>query len=171
MPRELVNSISEGLSSEEVKELLEKFGPNSLPEKKPPSDFSIFASQLKSPLVYVLLVAAVITFFLGKFADTTIIGFAVFLNTILGFFQERKAGRALEALKKLIVPTAEVVRDGKVVVIGAETIVPGDMLLLSKGDKVPADGKLIETNRFFVSEAILTGESEPISKKENHEVF
>src|SRR3989344_3724893 len=171
MPRELVNSISEGLSSEEVKELLEKFGPNSLPEKKPPSDFSIFASQLKSPLVYVLLVAAVITFFLGKFADTTIIGFAVFLNTILGFFQERKAGRALEALKKLILPTAEVIRDGKILIVEVETIVPGNILVLSHGDKIPADGKLIEANRLFVTEAILTGESEAISKEDGAEVF
>ena len=178
MSGELINSITlaysdeaGGLSSGEAGELLEKYGPNQLPEKPAPSDLAIFLSQLKSPLVYILLVAAVITFFIGEFADSIIIGFAVFLNTVLGYFQERRAGHALEALKKLIHPTTEVVRDGKIQKVGAETIVPGDIVILTQGDKIPADGRLIEANRFFVTEAILTGESEPISKEEDSEVF
>ena len=160
-----------GLSSTEALHLLEEHGPNSLPEKSLPSGFVIFLSQLKNPLVYILLLAGGVTFFLHEFADTAIIGLAVFVNTILGFVQERKAGNALAALKKLVHPHAQVIRDGKVVTLEVEKLVPGDVVLLKQGDKIPADGCLLEDNRFFVTEAILTGESEAISKKVGNEVF
>ena len=160
-----------GLTSKEAKRRLERFGPNKLPEKPPPSDFYIFASQLKSPLVYVLVVAGAITLFLRESSDAVIIFFAVFINTILGFLQERKAGRALYALKELVHPKARVIRDGKLRQINLEAIVPGDVVVLYQGDKIPADGKLIEASRLSVSEAILTGESVPVKKNSGGEVY
>lgn len=160
-----------GLSSTEAREILEKTGPNVLPEKPTPGDLSIFISQLKSPLVYILITAGVITFILKEFADTSIIFFAVLINTILGFLQERRAERAFEALSKLIQPHAKVLRDGTVVEIDAKEIVRGDIVILAPGDKVSADGKLLEANRLFVAEAILTGESEPIEKVVGNEVY
>lgn len=164
-------SVTEGLSIKEAENRLQKYGPNKLPEKPPPSSFEVFIAQLKNPLVYILLVAGAVTLFLGETADTVIIGLAVFINTILGFVQEKRAGDALAALKKLVHPEAEIIRGGERITVGVETLVPGDLVLLKQGDKIPADGELVEFNRFFVSEAILTGESEPIKKKKGNEVY
>ncbi|OGM29888.1 hypothetical protein A2630_03925 [Candidatus Woesebacteria bacterium RIFCSPHIGHO2_01_FULL_44_10] len=160
-----------GLTSSQAEQKLTEFGPNELPEKPPPSDVKIFLSQLKNPFVYILLVAAIITVIIGHISDAGIIGSAVIINTFLGFIQERRAGRALEALKKLVRPQAKVIRDGKQKIIGIENIVPGDTVVLAQGDKIPADGKMVEANRFFVDEAILTGESVPVSKKDQEEIF
>ena len=160
-----------GLTSKEAAKRLQKYGPNILPEKPPPSDLFIFISQLKNPLVYVLVAAGVITFILNHRSDTAIIFFAVFLNTVLGFFQERRAGKALYALKKLIHPEAQVIRNGNLEKIDASEVVPGDIVVLNQGEKIPADGKLVEANKFFVSEAILTGESVAVSKKEDDKAF
>ena len=153
-----------GLKQSEAQDKLAEFGPNTLPENPPPSDFSIFISQLKSPLVYVLLAAGLITSVLGEFADASIIFFAVLINTILGFIQERKAEHALLALKSFVHPKASIIRDDKIVEIDAKDIVPGDVVVISSGDKIPADGYFTETNRLFVSEAILTGESSSVNK-------
>ncbi len=161
----------QGLSTSDVKELLKKFGQNKLPEKPPPSDLKIFLEQLKSPLVYVLFAAGIVTLVLGHLSDTWIIMFAVVVNTILGFVQERKANKALEALKKLVHPTSEVIRDGKTVKIDASEIVPGDIVILNTGSKIPADGVLIHASRFFVNEAVLTGESSSIEKDTKDTVF
>lgn len=160
-----------GLSSVEAKERLEKYGPNTLPEKPPPSDIAIFVSQLKNPLVYILVIAGIVTILLNHISDAIIIFFAVFVNTVLGFIQERRANKSLQALKKLVHPTAEVIRDGELKELDVTDIVPGDIVVLNQGSKVPADGKLIEANRTFLSEAILTGESVPVRKKEGGEVF
>lgn len=162
---------TKGLSSAEAKKRLEKYGQNVLPERPPPSNLSILVSQLKSPLVYILLVAGVVTIFLREYSDTTIIFIAVFINTVLGFFQERRASQALYALKKLIHPKAMVVRDGKGKKIDVEDVVPGDLVILGQGDKIPADGKLVFANRFFADEAILTGESVPVAKVVDKKVF
>jgi Ca2+-transporting ATPase len=178
MPTETINTLipvsteeQTGLTTTQAEHLLEEYGPNALPEKSPPSSFVIFLAQLKNPLVYVLLGAGLITLFLKEYTDSTIIFLAVFINTILGFVQESKAGKALEALKKLVHPRAKVLRSGIIETIEAEKIVPGDIVILSQGDKIPADGNLIEASRFFASEAILTGESEPVEKKEKDEVY
>jgi len=160
-----------GLTSAEASARLAKFGPNVLPEKPPRSNLSIFLSQLKNPLVYVLLIAGLVTLALYRFSDAAIIFFAVFVNTILGFIQERRASRALHALKKLIHPTAEVLRDGKVKNIDVSEVVQGDIIILNRGDKVPADGKLVEANRLYLTEAILTGESASVAKEEKDKVF
>lgn len=100
-----------GLTTDQVKDLQQRFGLNMLPEKKPPTQLEIILEQLKSPLVYILLVAAGITFFLGDYEDTVIIGFSVVLNTILGWYQESKAGKALQALKELLQPTIPTIRN------------------------------------------------------------
>lgn len=180
MSKEEISSIAQipskkenmkGLSSQEAEKLLEKHGPNKLPENPPPSSLEIFISQLKNPLVYILIGAGTVTAFLGEVTDTAIIGLAIFINTILGFVQEKRAGDALEALKKLVHPEVQAVRDGKRTTLPVEDLVPGDLVILKQGDKIPADGELVETNRFFVSEAILTGESEPIKKKLDNEVY
>lgn len=160
-----------GLSGETAKNILAKNGPNALPEKPPPNDLLIFFSQLKNPLVYVLLAAGGVTFFLGHIPDTVIILAAVVLNSVLGFFQERKAGRALFALKRLLTPSANVIRDGKKQKINAVNVVVGDIVVLAQGDKIPADGKLISANRLYLDEAILTGESVSVQKKVGGEVF
>ncbi|MFC1621836.1 cation-translocating P-type ATPase [Patescibacteria group bacterium] len=160
-----------GLSQTEVESALERFGPNVLPQKPPPSSLQLIVQQLKSPLVYVLLIAAATTILLRHLSDAVIILFAVSLNTFLGFMQEKKAGDSLEALKKMIHSFTLVIRDAKVVQINTENLVPGDVVVLRQGDKMPADAKVIECNRFFASEAMLTGESVPVGKKINDEVF
>lgn len=160
-----------GLTSQEAKSRLIQSGPNILPEKPPPKDLIIFLSQLKNPFVYVLIFAGVVTFVLHHLSDTIIIGIAVIMNTVLGFIQERKAGKALSALKKLINAHAEVVRDGRRQKIDAKEVVPGEIAILSIGMKIPADGKLIYANRLFIDEAVLTGESAAVAKKEEDKVF
>jgi Ca2+-transporting ATPase len=160
-----------GLTSQQVRQKLSKYGENVLPEKPPPSSFSIFLSQLKSPLVYILLGSALITFGLKDYTDTYVISVALVINTFLGFIQERRATNALEALKKLINPTAEVLRDGTRKIIPFSDIVPGDVCIVNAGDKIPADGKVITSKLFFVSEAILTGESVPVTKDSADKVF
>jgi Ca2+-transporting ATPase len=160
-----------GLSETEVKKRLGKFGKNELPEKPPPSELSILIDQFKSPLVYILLVAGVITLALQEFSDAGVIFFAVLLNTVLGFIQESRASHALEALKKLIHPEAAVIRDGEIIKIDASEIVPGDIAILHQGEKIPADGKLVEANKFYANEAILTGESVPVEKKVGESVY
>jgi len=162
---------SYGLSTQHAEARLSKFGTNTLPETPPPSNFVIFISQLKDPLVYVLLAASGVTFFLGDYSDTVIIFIAIVINSFLGFFQESRANKAIFALKKLLHPEEKVIRDGIAVTLGVELVVPGDVVILDQGVKIPADGILIEANRFYVNEAILTGETKALNKKDKEEVF
>lgn len=160
-----------GLSEEDVNAKREEFGSNMLPQKPPPSDLRILLSQLQSPLVYILLAAGIVTYMLGHISDTIIIAIAVFINTILGYIQEERAGKALYALKQLIHPTTTVIRDGKQMKIPVEDLVPEDIVILHQGDKIPSDGILLEANRFFAMEAMLTGESVPVSKQKDDEIY
>lgn len=153
-----------GLTSSEAKELLKKYGGNTLPHKKPVGDLIILFEQIKSPLIYILIFAAIVSFILKDFKDAAVILAAVFLNTILGFYQERKAQKALFALKQFLTPLCKVVRDGNVVTVDARELVPGDLVLLSSGDRVPADGDVLEEAGLLVNEAVLTGESMPVTK-------
>ena len=153
-----------GLSSAEAEKRLVKFGPNKLPEEKKLSSLIILFNQLKSPLVYVLIGAAAISLFLRDFIDLAIILMAVFLNTILGFYQENKANKAITYLKKLIDFKAKVLRDNNEIEISTKNLVPGDIIFLKAGDKIPADARLISTDSFLVVEAALTGESIPSDK-------
>ena len=160
-----------GLTTEEAKRLLGQHGPNLLPEKPPPTPLSIYLSQFKNPLVYVLTIAGFITLLLQHFPDSTLIFLAVFLNSLLGFIQEKKASDALSALKRFISPKTEVIRDGIRQKIDSANLVPGDIVFLSQGTKVPADGQLLFANRVYFDEAIITGESVPVAKQRSDAVF
>src|SRR3990172_10639208 len=166
--------MNEGLSLEEVEKRRAQFGPNELPEKKPPPQFSILIDQFKSPLIYVLFFASLVTLFLRDFKDTAVILLAVFVNTILGFLQESKAQKALTALKNILTPKAKVIREGKLTEILARDLVVGDLVVLHTGEKIPADGRLLEAVELAVDESILTGESVPVEKtpaSKKNEVF
>jgi len=160
----LKTDIRSGLSEEEVKNRRKKFGMNRLPEEKTFSALRLFLEQFKSPLIYILLIAGVITLFLKEYTDSIVIFLAVFINAVFGFFEENKAFKTLRALKKILKVKAVVLREGNKKVVFQEEIVPGDIIILNAGDKVPADGRLIETKRLKVNESILTGEWIPTSK-------
>ncbi len=168
----LNNTISNnGLSKEEALKRQQEYGLNTLPEKKPPSKLSILFSQLKSPLVFVLLGASAVTVLIGHANDALIIMIAVTINTVLGFVQENKTSNSLSALKKFISTKTTVLRDGQREQIDTVNVVPGDVVFLNRGDKIPADGSLLSINRFTANEAVLTGESIPVEKKINEKVF
>ena len=154
----------EGLTASEVEKKLEIFGPNRLPDEENVSRLKIILHQFTSPLIYILLVAAIATFFLGEYIDTGVIVFVVILNAIVGFFQEYKAETSVRALKNMLVAKARVMRDGKEMEIASEELVPGDVVLLASGAKVPADLRLIEVTELRIEEAALTGESVPVEK-------
>lgn len=154
-----------GLTEEEAEKRLKRYGPNLIPEPKPVGALRLFLAQLKSPLFYILLLAGVITLVIQQFLDTMIIWAALVLNVGIGFFQERKASKALQALKKLVQKKARVIRAGHYKEIERSQIVPGDIILLDPGDKVPADGRVFESDNLEVREEILTGEWEPAQKR------
>ncbi len=160
-----------GLTTIQSNDLLKKHGKNVLPEKPQVSSLLLFISQLKNPLVYVLLFAAIITMFLNHWSDTLIILLSVFINTILGFIQEKKANDSLTALKSLVQTYALVIRDAREQKIHTSHLVPGDLVILNAGDKIPADGVMLEANRLFVSEAAITGESDAVSRIRSDKVF
>lgn len=154
----------DGISIEEAEKRLKKFGPNVLEVEKSQPIWFLFLKQLKSPLIYILLGVAVITFFLKKPIDTWVILGVVLLNSFLGFFQEKKAEEALRALKKLTALKAKVIRGGEKHEISAEILALGDLTILEIGSKIPADLRLIKTTNLEVDESILTGESTPVLK-------
>lgn len=158
------SDLKKGLSEKEVERRLKKEGKNELPRAKPLPKTRIFLAQFKSPLVYILLMAGIITLFLKEFTDTIVIFGAVFLNTIVGYFQENKASQALRKLKKALTYQARVIREGNKKVVDASFLVPGDIFILSPGDKIPADGRLIEVRGLKVNEMALTGEWLPVLK-------
>lgn len=153
-----------GLKEKEVLALRNKFGENILPEKEKFSSFFIFLSQFKNPLVYILVLVFFVSLLLGESTNAILIITVIIINTIMGFSQEYSAQKTLQALKKILKHRAVVVRDGIRKEIEAKDLVPGDLVLLSSGDKVPADGKLIEGINLLVNEAVLTGEEEAIEK-------
>lgn len=159
-----------GLSREEVIKRQQQHGLNVLPEKPPPSQLSLVVAQLKSPLVYILLIAALVTIAIGHVTDAVIILIAVFLNTFLGYIQERRATNALFALKKYVTHKSIVMREGKRTTVHTTHIVPGDIVILDQGVKIPADGILLFANRLYIDESLLTGESVPLGKKKDDEV-
>jgi len=162
--KRLDSNAKEGLPEKEAKLRLEKFGKNKLPEKKPLTSLEIFFDQFKSPLIYILVFAGAITLFLREWTDSVVIFGAIFLNTLVGFFQEKKASQALEKLKKVVKVKARVIRDGKKREIDAENLVLGDIFFLKEGDKVPADGRIIEAENLKINEMVLTGEWLPAKK-------
>lgn len=153
-----------GLTAPEAKRRLSYYGPNRLPEAKRAQWWQILLEQFKSPLVYVLLTAAIVSLVLNERVDGVVIMVAVAVQVVVGFIQEYKAQASLSALQKVISLSARVQRDNKEQVINAVDLVPGDLILLQAGDKIPADIRLVHTADFNVTEAALTGESEAIEK-------
>ena len=156
-----------GLSEKEAKARLEKYGPNAFQETKPKTKLQMFLSQLRDPMIYILIGAVLISAFLKEFGDAIIIMAVILLNAIIGMVQESKAEKSLEALKKLSSPTAMVRRDGVTVEIPAADLVIGDIVLLEAGRIIPADLRLINTIDMKVEESALTGESVPVQKDAN----
>lgn len=159
-----VNSAT-GLSSEEVKARLERYGPNQLKGKPKPSIWALFFAQLKDMLIYVLLGAVVVTLIVGEYVDAIIILAVVILNAAIGVIQERKAEKAIEALQQMTANKSLVRRDGEVREIDSIDIVPGDIVILDAGRYIPADLRLLASANLQIEESALTGESVPSDKQ------
>lgn len=165
------HSLLDGLNNQEVVERREKHGENVLPAEKMRSGWSIFLSQFKSPLIYIILAAALISLFTkgireNSYEDFVIIMVVVAIDTVMGFIQEYQAQRTYKALRSLLRPTTTVIREGVRQEIDIVELVPGDIVLLNAGEKVPGDGRILEATKITIDEAILTGESEPVNKSE-----
>jgi Ca2+-transporting ATPase len=155
---------AQGLEPAKAEERLARFGENSLAEKKPRSKWLAFLDQFKSLLILVLIGAAVLAGAVGDLKDAVVILVVVLFNALLGFWQEHRAEATLAALKKMLSLLARVRRGGRVEEIPAAQLVPGDIVLLEAGDRVPADGRLVATHNVEIDEAALTGESHPVDK-------
>src|SRR5687767_9632362 len=157
-------TVSLGLSSGEAAQRLQVYGPNELKSFARESGWRTFIAQFKNALIIILLCATVISGFLGHTLEAVVITVIVLFAVLLGFFQEYRASRALDALRHMAAPTARVLRDGGETVIPARELVPGDVVLLRAGDRVPADTRLMQSVNLAVDEAALTGESQAAQK-------
>jgi len=160
-----LNSSLDGLTNDEARKRLNEYGPNELMEKKKKTAIAMFLDQFKDFMILILIGAAVISGFIGELSDTIAIIVIVVINAIIGFIQEYRAEKAMDALKKMAAYTATVIRDGVHTSIAASELVPGDIVVLEAGRIVPADMRLLETFNLKVEEAALTGESIPVEKQ------
>jgi len=161
----------EGLTDEEAKDRLEEHGPNELEEENPTTRLSIFKRQFNSAMVWILIGASAISLATGEMLEFYFISVIIGLIVAMGFVQEWKAEQAMQKLEEMTQPDVNVLRNGNVVSVPREEIVPGDILKLEMGDKIAADAEIIESNSLEVDEAILTGESEPVSKDVDDEIY
>ncbi|MEM3083643.1 MAG: cation-translocating P-type ATPase [Nitrososphaerales archaeon] len=161
----ILESRIDGLTDTEVRERLSLYGYNEIMEEKRRSPFAIFAKQFKEPLIIILLAATAISALIGELIDAVVIIAIVILATVVGFVQEYRSEKAIEALKKMAAPTARVIRNGGEKIIDARELVPGDVILVSVGDRIPADAFLLESFNLETDEASLTGESTPVEKR------
>ncbi|MDD3264199.1 MAG: cation-transporting P-type ATPase [Candidatus Nanoarchaeia archaeon] len=153
-----------GLSNNEVEELYKEFGYNEIPMGKVLSGKDIFFNQFKNTMVYILGLAMILSLVLQKYSHVGIIFIIISIVITLGFVQEYKANKEMNALKKMLVPNSVVIRNGKKEIVLSKDIVPGDIVFLTSGDKVPADGVVLKQTKFEVNESAITGESEPVKK-------
>ncbi|MEM3172600.1 MAG: HAD-IC family P-type ATPase [Candidatus Nitrosotenuis sp.] len=160
----LETSMESGLSSGEILTRRNRFGENSITIRKKSGAITQFLLQFRQPLVFILVVAGTITVFLQEWIDSAVIFGVVFINAIVGFIQEHRANKAMQALVKIVTSENVIVRDGKKIVIPSTDIVPGDIVILRSGDKVPADARLFHTKDLKIDESVLTGESLPSQK-------
>ena len=160
-----------GLSGAEAEKRLKHLGPNALPKEKPYPKIKLFFRQFNSPLIYILLVTVAISFALRHYSDSIFIVIVLLINTTVGFWQENKANNSLLALKQMVKIRAKVLRDGFEKEIDSENLVPGDVVFLRPGDKVPADGRIISSNNLKINESSLTGEWMPAEKNHKNSVL
>lgn len=161
---EKLETTDHGLTPKDVAERIQRSGPNKLPDAKTKTVFWIFIEQFQSPIIYVLLIAAFIVYAIGDTADSLIIIAVLIINAIVGAVQEGKAQNTLAALKNFVQSTATVVRNDTEIIVPDAELVPGDIVVLREGNKIPADLRLTEVSSLKVDESVLTGESEPVSK-------
>jgi P-type Ca2+ transporter type 2C len=159
-----LDSSKDGLTDAKASERLGKYGPNELKEIKKKSPILMFFEQFRSFLIIILIFAALISFVFGEVVDGIVIAIVIVLNACIGFYQERKAQIAIASLKRLASPQADVYRDGNVKTVYARELVPGDVIILDAGKKIPADARIIESMNLRVDESVLTGESVPVEK-------
>ena len=164
----LGSDLKKGLSQEAVRTVQSKYGRNRLPSERHLSNLRVFLDQSRNPLIYILLLAGITTLILKEYADSIVIFGAVFLNTIVGYLQENKASRALQALKRVVKHEARVLREGTLHIVDYSEVVPGDVFLLAPGDKIPADARIIESHNLKINEMALTGEWLPAKKKKEN---
>jgi len=162
----ILKSNKKGITQENAEKYLKIYGKNELKEEKKTPLWKIILSQFTSPLILILFVAALISFFVGEHIDAVTILAIIVLNAILGFVEDIKAEKAIRSLKKIAVTKSRVIREGKERMIDSRELVPGDVVIIEAGDKIPADIRLFESNNLRVDEAILTGESIAILKDE-----
>ncbi len=160
-----LNTSTQGITTEEAESRLELYGPNSLPRSKPPALAMIFLRQFVSPLIYVLVAAAIFSLVIQEWSDAAFITGVLLINAIIGTIQESSAQRAATALQRLVTTQSRVLRDGDTYEINSEDLVPGDILLLESGEKIPADVRLLSSHDLEVDESLLTGESAAVLKK------
>ena len=151
--------VAQGLAAAEVARRQHQFGPNRVTARRGPPTWLKFLRQFNQPLIYILIGAVVVTAFLGEWLDATVIAGVVLINATLGFIQEAKAEKAIESLARMVVTETTVRRDGRTQRVHSETLVPGDIVHLQAGDRVPADLRLIKIKNMQVDESALTGES------------
>ena len=161
---ELLNSNPQGLTSAEASKRLVETGPNEIQAAKRISAWEILLEQFKNILILILLGAAVISLFLSHGVESVVIVVIVLFAVFLGFIQEYRAERAIEALRQMAAPTASIIRDGIEVKAPARDLVPGEVILIHTGDRIPADARLLEAVNLQMEEAALTGESVPVEK-------
>lgn len=167
--KHFTTNAEDGLSKISAEDRIKKYGKNVLPRGKKITWLQFLLRQFKSPLIYILLVGAALTAYLNEWTDMTVILLAVIVNVAVGFWQEFRSNNILEKLKEIVKTNALVIRDGEVHEIDSELLVPGDIILLKAGKKVPADARIVSSNRLKLDEASLTGESSPVGK-ENVEI-
>jgi magnesium-transporting ATPase (P-type) len=160
----LDTDLEDGLTTAEAERRLERYGRNELRPDEPKSNLAILLDQFTSPLIYILLVAAVVTIAIDEYTDAAVIAAVLVINAVIGFIQERRADRSVHALMQLASPTSTVVRDGEQREIDSAGLVPGDVVLLASGTLVPADLRLARTTTLAIDESLLTGESDPAPK-------
>jgi Ca2+-transporting ATPase len=165
--KQLATDVRKGLSAAEVSRRLGQYGPNELKKEEGISPLALFLGQFKNVLVIILLVAIALSALVGEIVDAAIIAVIVVFVAVLGFIQEYRAERAIEALKKMLSPTITVLRSGREEEVPSKDLVPGDIMLLEAGDKIPADGRIVEGHSLRCDEAPLTGESVPVGKSAN----
>src|SRR5262245_4336168 len=162
--RQLVTNAEKGLDLSEASARLQKYGPNRLPEGRRRGPFTRFFTHFNNVRVYVLLAAGFTKLMMSLWIDAGVIFAVVVLNALLGFIQEGKAEKALDSIRNMLAPEARTMRSGEIRMIPAEQLVPGDVVLLESGDKIPADLRLIEAKNLRTEEAAITGESVPAEK-------